>query len=330
MLIFRAFLAVCLVLTQVGCTADILPWPGFESKPAIFSYAEQIPAAEVSEQVRCELAEFLLQESTAQGPDPHTSKEGPDFLDVNTGAQVQLKLTTDLQGSVTWLGVNLAGLGLGAIAALVTQANSTPSLQLKAQGKTTQTSQVDFVVPQTLDNLVYEKVKPPIPLKINNVPVMKDGKPVLVDYKKVDLPKSLQLPKDKDCSHGLKYAWFRLWLSDALEHYKNRLGPDVYGPGAAFADHVCQPKLTISTQFQLLFDISAGTNILQAVPILLPVSGLNVDASPDYTHFIQIIFALRPTGKFDVHGDPIPNDPDTLKRVAACDALKSTNPPSHT
>jgi hypothetical protein len=53
MRVFRTFMAACLLVTQVSCTADILPWPGFESKPAIFSYAEQIPASEVSEQVRC-------------------------------------------------------------------------------------------------------------------------------------------------------------------------------------------------------------------------------------------------------------------------------------
>jgi hypothetical protein len=316
MRIFRAAIACCLFVTQSGC-ADILPWPGFESHPAIFSYTEQLPAAEVAEQVRCELAEYLLQETTKLRV-PH-GPEGPEFLDPNAGAQVQLKLTTDLQGSVTWLGIDLKGLGLGAVAALVTQANKTPSLQLKAQGKSTETSQVDFVIPQTTDNLVYQKI----------TPVLDKVTGKMVDYQPRDLPKSLQLPKEKDCSHGLQYTWFRLWLSDAMQHYKNRLGPDVYGPGATFADHVCQPKLTISTQFQLLFDISAGTNVLQAVPILLPVSGLNVDASPDYTHFIQIIFSLRPTGRFDVHGDPYPKDRETLMRVAACEALKTTNPPSH-
>jgi hypothetical protein len=117
MRIFRAAIACCLFVTQSGC-ADILPWPGFESHPAIFSYTEQLPAAEVAEQVRCELAEFLLQESTKQRV-PH-GPEGPDFLDPNAGAQVQLKLATDLQGSVTWLGIDLKGLGFGAVAALVT------------------------------------------------------------------------------------------------------------------------------------------------------------------------------------------------------------------
>lgn len=47
----------------------------------------------------------------------------------------------------------------------------------------------------------------------------------------------------------LNYNWFRLWLSDALRRYKERL--DVVDAdlirGETFADRVCQPKLTITT-----------------------------------------------------------------------------------
>jgi hypothetical protein len=57
---------------------------------------------------------------------------------------------------------------------------------------------------------------------------------------------------------------------------------------------------------------------------------LNVDVSPDYTHFIQIIFSLRPHGKFEENGiDPIGLD-DTPDRIAACQALQTSNPPPHT
>jgi hypothetical protein len=299
----------CLALVQAGC-ADILPWPGFESHPGIFSYTEQLPAAEVAEQVRCELAEFLREEERAHETD---RKEGPFFLDPNKGAQIQLKLTTDLQGSVSYLGINLKGLGLNEIAALVTPANNNPSLQLKAQGKSTQISQADFIIPQTTDNTVWA-VK---------------GEKVLSRT----LPRKLMLPDEAECSHGdakrfLEYVWFRLWLSDALKRYKERLGAQGYGPGETFADRVCQPKLTITTQFQLLFDVSAGTNILQAVPIILPISGLNIDASPDYTHSIQIIFALRPRGKYKANGiEPISHT-ETQERIDACQALQSSNPPA--
>jgi hypothetical protein len=314
MRIFRAAIACCLLVTQVGC-ADILPWPGFESHPSIFSYTEQLPAAEVAERVRCELAEFLREEQYAQ---EKYSSAGPRFLDPNKGAQVQLKLTTDLQGSVTWLGVNLKGLGLGALANLVTQNNNAPSLQLKAQGKSTQTSEVDFVIPQTPSNEVQTSITD------------KNGNPVI---KPIKIPENLRLPTLDSCSHGepnrfIEYAWFRLWLSDALKRYKERLDVQGYGaPGETFADRVCQPKLTIATQFQLLFDVSAGTNIFHALPIILPVSGLNIDASPDYTHFIQIIFSLRPYGKYDETG-LTPINPETKQRIAACNALQTSNPPA--
>jgi len=132
-------LLVCgLSLASFGC-ADTLPWPGFESKPAIFSYTEQIPATEVAEQVRCELAQFVQQDAGSPSP----------LLDENGGAQVQLKLTTDLQGYVQWLGVNLKGIGLDALATLVSKNNNVPSLQVKAQGKSTTVSQIDFIIPQT-------------------------------------------------------------------------------------------------------------------------------------------------------------------------------------
>jgi hypothetical protein len=299
---FRAFLAVCLVITQTGC-ADILPWPGFESQPGIFSYTEQLPAVIVARQVRCELAKFLDEERTALGVRNGDNPTYPRFLDENKGAQVQLKLTTDLQGSVTYLGINLNGLGLNAIASLVTTANNAPSLQLKAQGKSTQTAQLDFILPQTLSRSIISKRLP------------------------IDLPDNLRLTKCSD--EVTQNVWFRLWLADALQRYKDRIEAESHNHGITFSDSVCLPKLTISTQFQLLFDVSAGTSIFKSFPILLPISGLNIDASPDYTHSIQIIFSLRPVGKFDSKGNPYEDDLETKNRVAACGALQTPNPPSH-
>jgi hypothetical protein len=323
--VFRALLAVFLVVTQAGC-ADILWWPGFESPPGIPNYPEQIPAAEVAQQVRCELAQFLREEETA-----------PQFLDSNKGAQIQLKLTTDLQGSASYLGINLKSLGLGAVANLITTSNNIPTLQLKAQGKSTQTSQVDFVVPQTLGDSVANKKAPDdgqqlyllptlanfpkpsteikdakdddqrlyilqkLPKRPEHSQVIKDGYGIhIIKPGHVFLPENLRLPTQADCYPGtairfIEHNWFRLWLANALDRYKKNFIERGYQvSGVTFADRVCQPKLTISTQFQLLFDISAGTNIFQSIPIILPISGVNLDASPDYTHFIQIIFSLRP------------------------------------
>jgi hypothetical protein len=273
---FRAFHICYFVLVLSGC-ADILPWPGFESRPAIFSYPEQIPATEIAEQVRCELANFIEHDGADR-----TAR----LLDPDKGAQVQLKLTTDLQGSVQWLGINLKGLGLNELAELVTKTNNSPSLQLKAQGKSTTVSQIDFVLPQTSKTSI---------LYLN---------PKTNKQEPRTLPENLRLPKG-GCwpttpQEAAKYAWFNMWLDDALRRYTIRiykadnLVPSAGNPNnLKFYDLVCQPKLTISTQFQLLFDVSAGTNIFNAFPIILPISGLNIDASPDYTHYLQIAFTLK-------------------------------------
>jgi hypothetical protein len=323
--VFRALLAACLIVAQAGC-ADILGWPGFESPPGIPNYPEQIPAAEVAQQVRCELAQFLREEAKAEDDNSTGAHSVPGrFLDPDKGAQVQLKLTTDLQGSVSYLGINLKSLGLGAVSNLITTSNNVPTLQLKAQGKSTQTSQVDFVVPQTLRYFVKKKAaddgqpdllpwlsKPLPPPKY-----IKDtiGRRHKLKPDQVGLSENLQLPTEADCYPGtakrfIEYNWFRLWLANALNSYKKNFIERGYQvSGVTFSDRVCQPKLTISTQFQLLFDISAGTNIFQSVPIILPISGVNLDASPDYTHFVQIIFSLRP-------------DPN---RVDACAALQPSS-----
>jgi hypothetical protein len=328
----RACLAVMLVLTQTGC-ADILPWPGFESQPGIFSYTEQLPAVLVARQVRCELAKFLDEETTALGVRNGDNPAYPRFLDESKGAQVQLKLTTDLQGSVTYLGIDLKGLGLSAVASLVTTANNTPSLQLKAQGKSTQIAQLDYVIPQVLGPTIKAKdqyVAEKDPKDKDKQAKDDKGNPLFIRVKSADvtLPDNLQLTP---CSPQVtQNAWFRLWLGDSLQRYKDRIEAESHFHGITFSDSVCAPKLTISTQFQLLFDISAGTSILKAVPILLPVSGLNIDASPDYTHSIQIIFSLRPVGRFDLNGNPYKDDLDTKNRVDACAALQTQNPPSHT
>ena len=205
---FRAFYICCLVLALAGC-ADILPWPGFEAPPGIFSYPEQIPATEIAEQVRCELANFIVHDA-AQGP--------KQLLDPNGGAQVQLKLTTDLQGYVQWLGINLKGLGLSEVAELVTKTNNIPSLQLKAQGKSTTVSQIDFVIPQTTRTEIKF--------------VDKNGA-----AQTAKLPDALQLPKvpcrPYDVPAAAKYLWFNMWLYDALGRYATRIyKADNYVPSA--------------------------------------------------------------------------------------------------
>ena len=250
---FSAPIICCVALALSGCS-DILPWPGFQSLIPATSYPEQIPASAVAEQVRCELFDFIDAEEKA------TKSGALPLLDPNGGAAIQLKLSTDLQGSVTWVGINLSKLGLGSLAQLVSKSNNIPSLQLKGQGKSTVTSQIDFVVPQSSKG-------PTDTLRLRKCAYAKFGE-------------------------KFRYNWLYLYLNESLARYKARLtSPE--GASRTFLQIVCQPKLTISTQFQLLFDVSAGTNAFNTAPILLPISGLTIDASPDYTHFLQIGFTLR-------------------------------------
>jgi hypothetical protein len=300
--VFYRALHICFfAFASSGC-ADLLPWPGFESKPALFSHTEQIPATEVAEQVRCELAQFVAYET---GPANRTGKQ---LLDPNGGAQVQLKLTTDLQGYVQWLGINLKGLGLGSLAELVSKTNNVPSLQVKAQGKTTTVSRIDFVIPQTAGPTIAN-------------PNDKTGKKTLsLGYLALQHQKGVGCGPT-DLETGLKYGCFNLWLSDPLQRYSERIlnwhswWRSADRPKKGFYDIVCQPKLTISTQFQLLFDVSAGTNIFNASPIILPISGLTIDGSPDYTHYLQIAFTLKQHDKKTPEGE-------------ACAALQPKNAPS--
>jgi hypothetical protein len=56
---------------------------------------------------------------------------------------------------------------------------------------------------------------------------------------------------------------------------------------------VCGTKITLKSSFKLLFDVSAGVNAFMAPPIILPISGFSVDASPDYMHSIAVTFQLK-------------------------------------
>jgi hypothetical protein len=241
------------------------------------------------------------------------------------------------------------------LAELVTKTNNVPSLQLKAQGKSTIVSQIDFVIPQTADHTIpkpnvyktvddaveavyntkkWEGTKPELKTilqsneqKLNDQTVdavIKSGKwngtrpeltAKLPQLKLGDLALQPGCDPTKTPETFLKYQWFKLWLDDALRRYTCRIykadspfleptciphtdDPFWYSAGnpkhLPFYQLVCQPKLTISTQFQLLFDASAGANILNVSPIILPISGLNIDGSPDYTHFLQVAFTLKP------------------------------------
>ena len=79
-----------------------------------------------------------------------------------------------------------------------------------------------------------------------------------------------------DCANRPVYqAYLELWLNDWLSHYKS------YEAWSAHDDpFICNTKVTLKSAFQVVVDVSAGVNAFMAPPIILPISGFNVDASP--------------------------------------------------
>jgi hypothetical protein len=183
-------------------------------------------------------------------------EEEPDkdhpLLAKNKGAGVSLQLQTDLSGSVQYVGINLDKLGLNSLGELVTQTNKNPSLQAKGSGKATVSAQVDFAVAQ------------------------QEKKGFLANCNKWLAP-----------DNAFKHAYLQLWLDEWLSRYK---------PYQAWfyndEEFICGQKITLKSQFLIGVDVSAGVNAFMTPPIILPISGFNVDANPDFTHSIQVTFAL--------------------------------------
>jgi hypothetical protein len=86
--------------------------------------------------------------------------------------------------------------------------------------------------------------------------------------------------------------YLELWLKNWLSNYKSY---------EAWYEHsepfICNSKVTLKSAFQVVVDVSAGVNAFMTPPIILPISGFNVDASPDHMHSIQITFTLTDPNK---------------------------------
>jgi len=71
----------------------------------------------------------------------------------------------------------------------------------------------------------------------------------------------------------------------------------------------CMSKVTLKTQFQLVVPIKGGVNPLFGTAFILPISGLNFEFSPAYTHTLQVSFALNKNGP--------PNKPGVCPKAPA-------------
>jgi len=263
---FRLLAIGLLAPALAGCGSDLLWWPSFGG-PAF--YVKDLPVAKVAHEVQCEIQDFLTHEN-----DPK-QVGGHPLLDPAKGATVTLNLQTEVSGSVTYLGIDLNKLGLGTIAQLVSSSNSVPTLQGKVQIKPTVSAQVVFVVPQAAGNIPAG----PSPKK----------------EPKVDLS-AVSCHKIPDAITD----WYHsVSLDTWLESYRQMIMKEEANHPNGL-ENVCQTQITLKTQFQILFDVSAGSNaFFTTPPVVLPIAGLNFDASPDFTHSLQIVLNLKPSPKHE-------------------------------
>jgi hypothetical protein len=289
-----ALLALCLCASLVGCAegdhvGDWLWWPSLT--PITSAYIDQVPVHDVALEVQCEIYQFL------------GDKENAGLLDPNKGAGVVLTLQTDLSGSVQYTGIDLSKLGFPSLAELVAASNKLPTLQAKGTGSTTVSAEVDFTVAQSKAvprDWNKKSQDPQMIIKVSDESgPWENAKFSAPSPKKSDLAATPIPPpqaskanfQTADCSSHNRpwYAWYlKLSLDDWLKRYSSYAQSDLRNE-----PFVCGTKVTLKSSFKILMDVSAGVNAFMTPPIILPISGFNVDASPDYTHSIAVTFALK-------------------------------------
>jgi hypothetical protein len=304
----NVLIALFFCTTLAGC-ADILWWPGFN--PITTAYVDTIPVRRVATEIQCEIFRFIDTENA--------DKNNVPLLDPAKGATVSLILQTDLTGSVQYVGINLSKLGFTSAAQLVTATNNVPTLQAKGTIHDTISAEVDFVVAQTRKGPQKVASKAPASALVKKTDI--GGLYENASFKQISSDPAVFQAQESmstnsppsyfpvaDCSHQnpLAHAYLELWLQDWLLKYKNSEETDQKS-----LQFVCNTKVTLHSQFQIAADVSAGVNGVLNAPIILPISGLNVDASPSWQHSLQISFAIK--------------DPDP-KHAAYCGGLEGTQP----
>jgi hypothetical protein len=298
--IIARLVAVVLAAGLSGCEKF---FPDLEGPLGTGSWIHHMPVRKAVDQIQCELSDFIYHnhellaeravriksDNTAANISmPHVnahggqSCKGLDKLVFLSGdkvdpesktkkcaatdpvyADVQLFLQQDTMGNVTYIGIDLNKLGLEPLAQLISLSNKAPSLSISGQANATVKSQLDFQVPQK--DLHHGS-------SINNYDF---GQPCAGGSGSM-----LQGGRNLVTSLGLR---------PHLENFFKRYKEDAKNPNS----HVCMNKLTLQTQFAILVDAKAGLNPLGETYIL-PISGLNVEIQPKFTHSLQISLYLEP------------------------------------
>jgi hypothetical protein len=254
----RGWTIVSVGLMLGGCAPFL---PGFEGILGAHSWIHRVPVSAVATTVQCELKAFLAKPA-------HQS-----ILDKEQAATVQLLLQSDNGGGVTYVGIDLDRLGLKSVTELIALQNKVPNLQAGLQGKSVVSSQVEFNVPQTIGRVTIPPkwgIDPDTGDKRRSPAVTIEG---LERVSCGDNSKRLPLPLDLD-------KWLERFFENLAAHHDN-------------TDAACMTKVTLKTQFQLVVAIKGGANPLFGSAFILPISGLNFEFSPVFTHSLQIAFALK-------------------------------------
>jgi hypothetical protein len=166
---------------------------------------------------------------------------------------VKLNLQTDTQGYVNFTGVNVAQLGLETLASFVATQNKVSTLAAKLTAKRTRTVLVDFSV---------------------------SPKPIMTDH---------------HCEQFsvTKTALFHLYLEEWLDNYFEQINYDYQNK--PIPNQLKIQSVELSTQIAFAVDISGGAtpNILgNGSTFIVPINGLSLDYSPDYSHKIDLTLKL--------------------------------------
>jgi hypothetical protein len=220
----------------------------------------------VMNEVQCELQDFI--------------HDNPYALDPDKAGTVSIVFQTDVTGNVTYLGIDLSKTALQPLAQLVALQNKAPSLQAKAQEKSTSIWQIDFGISQN------------------------DGRP---ERPGKTPPRKLAfaVPSKSDCDNPAKryLPGFRLHIDEWLTKlFRNLDDPPtqegqpipIHNSDIAFA---CLKTITMKTTFQIFVDVSGGAATPIVGAAIIPISGLNFDYNPSFTHTLSLALATKSDAK---------------------------------
>jgi hypothetical protein len=274
-------------------------------------------------------------------------------LDPTKLASLSLKLQVDETGNLTWVGIDLKKLGLSSIANEITVVNNIPSLQAKGQLKSTISSQVDLSVPQAIGdvttsgdvstqsgakknierdakgNITVTAVAdpPPPPPAVAPAPAaapQTKKKPIKINglnHIANECEDSFFLPNR---GRGLFTPLFlKKWMDRFFRNFdedKKRRNEEAQRDGISITPVACMSKLTLQTQFMVGVDVSAGTGPIIGSAFIIPISSLNIEYDPQFTHSLTMALSLNPND-----GRINPLEKDGIQALEQC-TQPSTQP----